>query len=113
MNRKIMVTALFALAAQPCLADQAADIRQWKPSLKSMFTLVQSGFRVMGMTEYQGTKNGARNFTYLLQKDNDVFQCLEDTITDPSSKKNSTNHSSWHLVGIFAYDPNDKNYLEQ
>lgn len=112
MKKLIIAAIVFGIVAQSAIADRPADIRQFK-SLKSMFALVHSGYRVAAMTEYQGTKNGARNYTYILQKEDDVYKCLEFTITDPSSKINSTTQSCSHLVGIYAFDPNDKNNLEQ
>jgi hypothetical protein len=112
MTLLILAAVFLCIAAQPAIADRPADVRQWKPSLKSMFMLVQGGYKIAAMTEYQGTKNGARNYSYILQKDVDVYKCLEFTVTDPTSKYNSTTQSCWHLVGIFSFDPNDKNYLE-
>jgi hypothetical protein len=105
MKGSTITSLAFALFSLTAIADdQGPTIRQWKGSLKSMFELTQSGYHVVAVSSYPGMKADTENYTFVLQKEGDVFRCIEMHFRAPKSRTEHGYFSCSHLVALYAYD---------
>jgi hypothetical protein len=84
--------------------DEGSDIRQWQASRKSMFDLTHDGYQIITVSSYPGLKPDGINFTFFLQKNTEVFKCVESHTKVKQVAHEINYFSCAHLVRLYEYD---------
>ncbi|KND56894.1 hypothetical protein BVER_04022 [Candidatus Burkholderia verschuerenii] len=70
------VLALTTLAPLPAHAETRPDA-QWRIAETTLFDLIQNGYGIVAVTSVAARSTGLPQDTYILQKNNSVFRCVE------------------------------------
>lgn len=63
---------------------------QWRASDITLFDLIQNGYTITGTTSVAARSTGLPEDTYILQKTNSVYRCVETRATDSAATRSIT-----------------------
>ncbi|MDR5853919.1 hypothetical protein P9239_14490 [Caballeronia sp. LZ062] len=93
MKRPRNITLVLALAAccSPALvhADTLPNA-QWRLADTTFFDLIQNGYGIVGVTSVAARGSGLPEDTYILQKTNSVYRCVETRAAESAATRSTS-----------------------
>jgi hypothetical protein len=89
-SRIAPVLILIAAATSPLAQAQRVPNAQWRPAETSLFDLIQNGYGIVSVTSVAARSTGLPEDTYILQKNNSVFRCVETRATESGTTRASS-----------------------
>jgi hypothetical protein len=80
---------LVAATISPFASAQHAPNAQWQPADTTLFDLIQNGYGIVAVTSVAARSTGLPEDTYILQKNNSVFRCIETRATETGTTRAS------------------------
>ncbi|VXB66881.1 conserved exported hypothetical protein [Burkholderia sp. 8Y] len=87
------VTLLLALAACCSGASAQADTvsnAQWRRTDTTLFDLIQNGYAIVAVTSVAARSSGLPEDTYILQKTNSVYRCVETRAAETAATRSTS-----------------------
>ncbi|MDR5736374.1 MULTISPECIES: hypothetical protein [unclassified Caballeronia] len=85
-----ILLALAPLAMAPSTRAEETPNAQWRASETTLFDLIQNGYTMVSTTSVAARSTGLPEDTYLLQKTNSVYRCVETRATDSAATRSIT-----------------------
>jgi hypothetical protein len=91
MKRRSIVTLLLACttAASAAVYAQGRPDAQWRTVETTLFDLIQNGYGIVAVTSVAARSTGLPQDTYVLQKNNSVFRCVETRAAESGTTRAS------------------------
>lgn len=96
-----VVLGCIALTSLPAIADTHPNA-QWRLTETTFFDLIQNGYSIVGATSVSERVSGLPSDTYLLQKNNSVYRCVETRTGEPGTMRAAAPLRCAELVKPFA-----------
>ncbi|WP_244814035.1 hypothetical protein [Caballeronia sp. Lep1P3] len=87
LTSSILTLACWCVAA-PAHAD-APPNAQWRAAETTLFDLVQNGYGIVAVTSVATRSSGLPEDTYILQKTNSVYRCVETRAGESAASHSS------------------------
>jgi hypothetical protein len=86
------IVALFCagIAAASNAYAQSDANAQWRVAETTFFDLIQNGYSIVAVTSVAARSTGLPEDTYVLQKNNSVFRCIETRAAETSATRASS-----------------------
>ncbi|QSN61943.1 hypothetical protein [Caballeronia sp. M1242] len=91
MHRTCSIPLLLALA---CCGEASAQANrspnaQWRRADTTLFDLVQNGYTIVAMTSAPARSPASPEDTYILQKTNSVYRCVETRAAESAATRST------------------------
>ncbi|SAK75250.1 hypothetical protein AWB77_03420 [Caballeronia fortuita] len=77
-----------AAASLPAHAQPQPNA-QWRPTEATLFDLIQNGYGIVGVTSVAARNSGLPEDTYVLQKNNSLYRCVETRAAETGATRSS------------------------
>jgi hypothetical protein len=91
VKRRSIAPCLFALIAlaHPFAHAETRPDAQWRLAETTLFDLIQNGYGIVAVTSVAARSTGLPQDTYVLQKNNSVFRCVETRAAESGTTRAS------------------------